>query len=105
MSESFLENPFGLLGLVGGALIALIVFYLARKNGKKKHMFDERYQKVNNRAKAKSYDATLLILLIAWGVVIVFEGISFSFFLVMAIYILHCLMLIITTAFYSNKED
>src|SRR5690625_3783737 len=89
MSEEFLENPYGLLGLVGAIVICIIVFLINRNIGRKKRLFDERYYLKANRAKARSWDAMLVIYLIAWFVVIIFDGISFSFFLLTALYVLH----------------
>lgn len=95
----------GLSGLASGIVIALLVFFINRHIGKKKHLFDERYWQKTYRAKAKSWDAMLVILIIAWAVVIIVEGApSFGFFLMTAIYVLHCLTLTITSAFYRNKE-
>lgn len=99
------EVLLGLSGLVGGAVIALLVFFINRRIGKKKNLFDERYWQQTHRAKAKSWDAMLVILIIAWAVVIIVEGApSFGFFLMTAIYVLHCFTLIITSVFFANKE-
>lgn len=103
MSESFLENPYGIWGLVVAIIIMMIVYLINRYVGNKKRLFDERYYAKANRAKARSWDTMLIIYLIAWFVVIIFEGISFSFFLITALYILHNVSLIVTTAI-VNKE-
>ena len=99
------EILLGLSGLIGGAIISLFVFFITRRVGKKKNLYDERYWKKTHRAKAKSWDAMLVILIVAWAAVIVIEGVpSFGFFLMTAIYTLHCITLMITTLFYTNKE-
>lgn len=103
MSEEFLENPYGLLGLVGAIVICIIVFLINRNIGRKKRLFDERYYLKANRAKARSWDAMLVIYLIAWFVVIIFDGISFSFFLLTALYVLHNVTLIITNLYFSKE--
>ncbi len=103
MSKEFLENPYGLLGLVGAIVICIIVFLINRNIGRKKRLFDERYYLKANRAKARSWDAMLVIYLIAWFVVIIFDGISFSFFLLTALYVLHNLTLIITNLYFSKE--
>lgn len=103
MSEDFLENPYGLLGLVGAIIICIIVFFINRNIGRKKRLFDERYYLKANRAKARSWDAMLVIYMIAWFVVIIFDGISFSFFLITALYVLHNVTLIITNLYFSKE--
>lgn len=104
MNESFLDNPYSILGLVGAIIILAILFLINRYLGKKKRLFDERYYANTNRAKARSWDAMLIIYLIAWFIVIIFDGISFSFFLLSGLYVLHNLSLIVTTA-YVNKQE
>lgn len=104
MSESFLENPYGILGLVGAVVICIIVFFINRYIGRKKRLFDERYYLKANRAKARSWDAMLVIYFVAWFVVIIFDGISFSFFLLTGLYLLHNITLIITNI-YLSKEN
>jgi magnesium-transporting ATPase (P-type) len=104
VSESFLENPYGILGLVTAVAICIIVFFINRYIGRKNRLFDERYYLKTNRAKARSWDAMLVIYFIAWFVVIIFDGISFSFFLLTALYVLHNITLIITNI-YLAKEN
>ncbi|ASK60881.1 DUF2178 domain-containing protein [Virgibacillus phasianinus] len=104
MSETFLENPYALLIVLGDFAFLLILFLFQRHIGKKRHRYDERYYQINNRAKARSWDTMLVILLAAWPIVIIFDGISFSFFLLTAIFVFHNLSLIITAAFVSNQE-
>lgn len=104
MSTSFLENPNGLWGLIVGVVISIIVFFINRYIGRKKRLFDERYYLKTNRAKARSWDAMLIIYIIAWIIVIIFDGISFSFFLLTALYVLHNTTLIITSVYYSGKD-
>jgi len=103
VSEHFLENPYGLLGVVIAIVICAIVFFINRRIGRKKRLFDERYYLKANRAKARAWDAMLIIYLIAWFVVIIFDGISFSFFLLTALYVLHNVTLIITTHYFSEE--
>src|SRR5690625_3889545 len=105
MSKEFLENPYGLLGLIGAIIICIIVFLINRNIGRKKRLFDERYYLKANRAKARSWDAMLVIYLIAWFIVIIFDGISFSFFLLSGLYVLHNTTLIITTVYFSKDYE
>lgn len=105
MSKAFLENPYGLLGLVGAIMICIIVFFINRHIGRKKRLFDERYHLKANRAKARSWDAMLVIYFIAWFIVIIFDGISFSFFLLTGLYVLHNTTLMITTIYFSKEYE
>jgi len=103
MSENFIENPYGLLGLVIVIVAYVIIFFINRRIGRKKRLFDERYYLKANRAKARSWDAMLVIYMIAWFVVIIFDGISFSFYLLTTLYVLHNITLIITTTYFSKE--
>lgn len=104
MTDEVLNNLFGIAGVLGGAMIAGIVFLIQRKIGKKKHWFDERYWEKNNRAKARSWDATLVILILAWIAAIIYEGIGFSFILITVIYILHNVALIFFNIFFRTDD-
>ena len=92
-------------GLLGGVSIALIAYVLSKRSGKKKRLFDERQKVVSNSAKALSWNVTFVVILIAWGVTIIIDGISFYFFLLTGIYVLHCLSLMITSVYYSNQNQ
>ncbi|WP_143155650.1 hypothetical protein [Ornithinibacillus halophilus] len=105
MSESFQNDPWVILIMLANYALLLTIFFLQRKYGRKNHRYDERYYHVNNRNKARSWDAMLVIMLIAWPIVIIFDGISFSFFLLTIIYVLHNVTLLIVTAYYSNKNE
>lgn len=99
-----IDTILALSGLLGGAAIAFIAHFFQRRIGKKKNLFDERYKKINNQAKARSWDVTLVVLIIGWGLVIIFEGISYSFFIMTGIYVLHCLSYAIGSAIFSSRE-
>jgi len=103
VSEDFLNNPYSLLGLIIGAVICLIVYFINRAIGKKKRLFDERYYQQTNRAKARSWDAMLVIYILAWVIVIIFDGISFSFYLITSLYVLQNITLIITNLYVSKN--
>lgn len=46
----------------------------------------------------------MIVIYFAGFVVIIFEGISFSFFLLTALFVLHNLIAIITSFYFSTKE-
>lgn len=93
-----------LSGLGLGVICIIITFVISKRNGVKKRLFDERYRKINYQAKAISWNVTFVVLLLAWAVVIVVEGISFSFFLITALYVAHCLSLIFSSL-YANRQN
>ena len=105
LSRDFLANPSGIWGLIAAVIVSIIIFFINRRIGRKKHLFDERYQQTNNRSKARSWDAMIVVYLIAWFVVIIFDGIGFSFFLLTALYALHNVTAIITNFFFSTKHE
>lgn len=104
LSESFLANPWGLMGVIGAGIILLVVYFVNKHIGKKKHLFDERYHQQTNRMEARSWDVMIVIYIIAWCMVIIFEGISFSFFLITALYVFHNITAIIAKLYFLNKE-
>ncbi|GGA73336.1 DUF3796 domain-containing protein [Ornithinibacillus halotolerans] len=103
-SQEFTEAPWVVLLLIGNYIFMLMIFFIQRKVGMKNHRYDERYYHVNNRAKGRTWDIMLVIMLIAWPIVIIFDGISFAFFLLTALYMLHCLIFGIVVAYYQRKE-
>ncbi|GGB51488.1 DUF2178 domain-containing protein [Virgibacillus dakarensis] len=103
-SQSFLDDPYVVLILLGNYVFLIGLFFFQRHIGKKNYRYDERYYKIQSQAKARSWDAMLVIMLIAWPVVIMFDGIGFSFFLLTAIYLLHNITLMITSAYANSKH-
>ncbi|MDY0406258.1 hypothetical protein P5G51_013425 [Virgibacillus sp. 179-BFC.A HS] len=79
-SDSFKDNPEVMLLLVLIFSLMGLLFYYLRKKGKKRYQFDERYEKITNRFKAKAWDIMWVVWLVSWMVVIMFDGIHFSFF-------------------------
>lgn len=104
MSDSFKENPEAILILVAGWAIVAVILFILRKRGMKKYQYDERYYHINNRIKAKSWDTMLVVFMIAWLVVIVIDGISFSFFLMTAIVIIRSITQVVFGVYYSWDE-
>ncbi|WP_042149201.1 hypothetical protein [Paucisalibacillus sp. EB02] len=103
-SETFLETPWVVLILIGNYLFLLGLFFVQRKIGKKNHRYDERYYQVNNKAKGRTWDIMLVILLISNPIVIMFDGISFAFFFLTALYVLHVSIWGFAVAYYNEKE-
>jgi uncharacterized membrane protein len=103
-SETFLETPWVVLILIGNYLFMLALFFVQRRIGKKKFRYDERYYQVNNRAKGRTWDIMLVLMLIANPVVIMFDGISFAFFFLTILYILHVSIFGFAAAYYNGKE-
>jgi len=93
----------GLSGLVTGVLVASLAMYINYRIGKKQRRFDERYEQIHNRAKALAWSVTVLAIVISWGVVIVMEGASLSFFILTGVYVVSMLSYMIGAAYASTK--
>ncbi|RJS59969.1 DUF2178 domain-containing protein [Bacillus sp. PK3_68] len=104
MSETLVNNLTGLSGLLLGVLCIIIIYFINRRVGRNKRLFDERQQYVTARSKAAAWNATSVILLAAWAFIIIFDGISFSFFLMTGIWVAHNLSLIVTSVYFSNQN-
>ncbi|WP_196493853.1 DUF3796 domain-containing protein [Ornithinibacillus caprae] len=104
LSEEFLQTPWVILIMLGNYAFLIALFFLQRHLGKKKHRYDERYYQVNNQAKGRTWDIMLVVMLIAWPLVVMFDGISFSFFLLSILYVLHCLIYGVASAYYNGRE-
>lgn len=87
MPEDFDLMAF-MLGLPTGLGVALTVWYFVWKKGKKERRYDERYKRIQDQAKSLSWSVTVLAIVIAWAIVIIFEGPGLSFFLFTALYVI-----------------
>lgn len=99
-----MENPSVIWMMAGLYVFLLGLFYFQRRLGKKKYLFDERYRQETNQAKARAWDVSLVIMLLAWPVVIIFDGIGFSFFLLTGIFVLHNTSLMVTSFYLGMKN-
>ncbi|MEN2767732.1 DUF3796 domain-containing protein [Ornithinibacillus xuwenensis] len=99
-SEEFLNNPWIVVILFGTFAWILVAFRIQRKIGQREHRYDERYEYETNRVKSKAWDIMLLVMLVAMPVVIIFDGVSFSYFLLMILYTIHCLSMGIVAIYY-----
>lgn len=104
MSETMVNNLTGLSGLLLGLIVTIIIYFINRRIGAKKRLFDERQQYVTARSKAAAWNVTSVILLVAWAIIILYDGISFSFFLMTGIWVAHNISLIITSVYFSNQN-
>lgn len=80
-----------LLGLPLAILILAIVFLIMRSIGKKRRWFDERYNKIHEKARSLSWTVTTITILVVWMIIIVMEGPGLAFFLMTAIWVIHML--------------
>lgn len=93
-----------LMGLPLGLLITGIVWYFNWKRGKKERRFDERYKRIQDQARSISLIVTAIAIVIAWIVIMIFEGASLSFFLIMGIWIVMNISYLIGAAFSSSRN-
>lgn len=90
MHEDFHLGAF-LTGLPLGITVTLIVLFFVWRKGKKERKFDERYANIQKQAKSIGWGVTTIALLIGWTIVIIVEGASLAFFILMGIYVVHML--------------
>lgn len=100
-----LENPWVLIMLLGTFVWLLISYLIQRRVGKNKHQYDERYQYETNRAKAKSWDIMFIIMIISIPIVLIMEGVSFSYFFLMTLFFLHVLSMGGSALYYHFKNS
>lgn len=86
---SELENPWVIIMLLGTFIWLLIAYLIQRRIRKKAHYYDERNQYETNRAKAKSWDIMFLIMIISILIVLIVEGVSFSYFFLVGLFFTH----------------
>ncbi|KKB37620.1 hypothetical protein [Bacillus thermotolerans] len=99
-----MDHVISVSGLLFGVITIGIVYLINRRIGKKRRRFDERQQYVTARAKGMAWNITSAILLAAWVIVILYDGISFAFFLMTGIWIAHNLSLIFTSVYFSQRS-
>ncbi|AZB42391.1 DUF2178 domain-containing protein [Bacillus sp. FJAT-42376] len=103
MTGTLINNWIALSGLIAGVIFAGTAIVFGKRFSKKKRGLDERYHYLMSNAKAISWNITFAVILIAWALVILFEGISLSFFILSGVYVLHCLSLIVSAAYFSRQ--
>lgn len=93
-----------LIGLPLGLLITGIVFYFNWRRGKKERRFDERYKRIQDQARSISLIVTAIAIVIAWLVIMIFEGIGLPFFLMTGIYVVMMISYGIGAAISSSRN-
>ncbi|MEK4520981.1 DUF3796 domain-containing protein [Psychrobacillus sp. FSL W7-1493] len=78
-----------LIGLPTGIAISAITYFISRKIGKKKRLFDERYIQVHTTARSYSWKVTTAAILIAWMIIIIVEGPGLAFFIMTGLWVIH----------------
>lgn len=92
-----------LSGLPLGVFISAVVFYLYRRYGQKRRLFDERYRKIHEQAQSISWKVTTIAIIIVWAVALFVEGPKLAFFLFSLLWIVHMISYGIG-AFISNQQ-
>lgn len=94
MAEKFDLFSF-LIGLPLAIIIWMIIFTINRRIGKKKRWFDERYRRINEKARSLSWISTTVAIILAWMIIIVMEGPGLSFFIMTGIWLIHMISYLI----------
>lgn len=93
-----------MLGLPMGLGITLLVGYFVWKKGKKNRRYDERYKRVQEQAKSLAWGVTMLVIVIAWAIIIIFDGIGLAFFLFTAVYVIAMITYLIASVLAEKKN-
>ncbi|MEI4770358.1 hypothetical protein WAX74_12000 [Psychrobacillus sp. FJAT-51614] len=88
MNENFDIVSF-LLGLPLAIVVMTIVLLVQRKIGKKKRWFDERYNRIHEKARSISWMTTTIVILIVWMIILTVEGPGLIFFLMTGMWVIH----------------
>ncbi|WP_298473855.1 hypothetical protein [Psychrobacillus sp. FSL K6-4046] len=78
-----------LIGLPTAIAIMGITFFVFRRIGKKKRLFDERYNQVHSTARSYSWKVTTAAILVAWMIIIIVEGPGLAFFIMTGLWVVH----------------
>lgn len=93
-----------LAGLPLGLLVASIILYISWRKGKKEKRYDERYQSIHHSAKSLSWGVTTGAILIAWMIILIYEGPSLAFFILTGVWCLHMMSYLIGTLIANRKN-
>jgi hypothetical protein len=104
LSNQLVNALYGLGGLLFGVAVHIVLQIVSRRKRKKEHWFDERYQHITSHAKAVAWNSTSIAIVVAWALIIVFEGISLPFFLMTGVYVLHNMSYLCSSVYYSNRN-
>ncbi|BFH65315.1 DUF2178 domain-containing protein [Paenibacillus azoreducens] len=104
MSNQLLNVLYGLGGLFFGVVVHIILQIVSKRKGIKEHRFDERHQYITSHAKAVAWNSTSIAIIVAWALIIVFDGISLPFFLMTGVYVLHNLTYLCSSVYYTNRN-
>lgn len=70
-------------------LVAILVFWIMRRMGKKRHWYDERHKAVRDQARSFSWIVTTVAMFIVWIVIVIFEGPHLAFFLLTVLWVIN----------------
>lgn len=104
MSPELVNRLTGVGGIVVGLLLAVVIMFFTRGISRRQHGLDERYLYCLTKAKAFSWNATTVSLAMAWIIVVTLDGISLSFFIVTALFVIHCLSSLAANLYYSARH-
>ena len=103
MYEGFHMGEF-LAGLPLGFTVAAVILFFSWRKGKKERRFDERHTVIHQFARSFSWRVTTIAILGGWMIVIIVEGPSLAFFILMGIWVVHMASYAIGTAVASKRN-
>ena len=92
-----------LAGVIVGAGVTLLIAFLYFKKAEKERRFDERYEQVNAKAIKLSWMTTLIVLLMMWLGVLMYEGAKIAFLLSVSAYGVLLISYWVALFFYNRK--
>ncbi|WP_160044530.1 DUF2178 domain-containing protein [Paenibacillus sp. USDA918EY] len=104
MTDQLQNAMIGCAGLLAGVAASLILQLIYRRHGMKKRLFDERQQLITNQAKAAGWNVTTFLLIVAWALIIVFDGISIPFFLMTGVFVLHNVFYLFSSMYHTSRN-
>ncbi len=93
-----------LIGLPLAIVIISIVALVQYRIGKKKRLFDERYQEIQNKARSFSWLVTTISILLVWLVIIFLEGTGLAFFLMTGLWVIHMMSYLVGSIIAQKDE-
>ncbi|MCQ4087134.1 hypothetical protein [Saccharibacillus sp. JS10] len=97
-------NLGGLIGLFGGLILGLLGWAFGRHMQRKNRGVDERADIITTRAKSFGWNILIPAILLAWILILLFEGIGLSFFVMMALFVISQIAYICSVIYHNGRN-